>query len=278
MVDGVPKVTDHPPFLYDSRDRDLIKYHIQQAESAEIDSLVVSWWGIGSKEDKALRVLLDVASQMPSRVRMSVQLELAGIEHLDEATVVSQLAYVLEQYGNDPAFLRVGGRPVLFLYNAMPFSSDMQQWQRIVSSPRISRFQPLLIVDQISEEVLTVFDGYYLYGPLALWFTEKVWDRYLNGSFIAQREAKTFVATVAPGYDDRAVRYPSWNDLVPRNNGQTYDAIWRMALEFDPDWIFINSWNEWHEGMEIEPSLEYGDRYLMMTRDYAREFKARARR
>jgi hypothetical protein len=277
-VEGVPKITHHPQFLYDSRDRDLMRYHIQQAESAGIDSLVVSWWGMGEREDKALRMLLDEAEAIVSSVRVSVQVELAGMENLTEETLIYQLGYLVEQYAEHPNYLRVGSRPVFFLYNAMEFSSDLAQWQRIVSSPRVQRFAPLLIIDQISEEVLDIFDGYYLYGPLALWFSERIWDRYLNGSYIARREGKVFVATVAPGYDDRPIRNPSWNDVVPRDEGHTYDAMWRMALEFDPDWIFINSWNEWHEGMEIEPSREHGDQYLFLTREYVRQFRANASR
>jgi len=39
-----------------------------------------------------------------------------------------------------------------------------------------------------------------------------------------------------------------------------------------PDWVLITSFNEWHEGSEIEPSLEDGDRYLKLTKQYGPRF------
>jgi len=48
---------------------------------------------------------------------------------------------------------------------------------------------------------------------------------------------------------------------------------WRVAMEQNPNWIMICSWNEWHEGSEIEPSVEYGDYYIRLTREYADKFK-----
>jgi hypothetical protein len=34
----------------------------------------------------------------------------------------------------------------------------------------------------------------------------------------------------------------------------------------------ITTWNEWPEGTEIEPSLEFGDKYLQITSEYSKRF------
>jgi hypothetical protein len=47
--------------------------------------------------------------------------------------------------------------------------------------------------------------------------------------------------------------------------------------ELDPDWTLITSFNEWHEGSEVEPSIEDGTKYLLFTADHANKFKARPR-
>jgi hypothetical protein len=39
----------------------------------------------------------------------------------------------------------------------------------------------------------------------------------------------------------------------------------------------IISWNEWHEGSELEPSVEYGSRILDDTAPFSRAFLARQR-
>jgi len=58
-------------------------------------------------------------------------------------------------------------------------------------------------------------------------------------------------------------------------DGEFYRSTFEAALESDPDWIFITSWNEWWEHTYIEPSELYGDQYLRMTREFARQWKGR---
>ena len=45
------------------------------------------------------------------------------------------------------------------------------------------------------------------------------------------------------------------------------------ALQSDPDWIFITTWNEWWEHTHIEPSEQFGDQYLQITREFADRWK-----
>lgn len=90
-------------------------------------------------------------------------------------------------------------------------------------------------------------------------------------SHSAQVREKLFTATVIPGYDDTVVR--KFGFRRRREDGKYYEKIWKIALESSPDWILITSFNEWHEGSEIEPSKEYGDKYLKITAKFADIFK-----
>ncbi len=49
-----------------------------------------------------------------------------------------------------------------------------------------------------------------------------------------------------------------------------------MVLKMNPrpDWVLITTFNEWHEGSEIEPSVEYGSLFITLTNEYATQFKA----
>jgi hypothetical protein len=40
-----------------------------------------------------------------------------------------------------------------------------------------------------------------------------------------------------------------------------------------PDWLWVNSFNEWVEGTYVEPSALYGDLYLQLTHNFAALFK-----
>ena len=46
------------------------------------------------------------------------------------------------------------------------------------------------------------------------------------------------------------------------------------AIKSKPDWVLITSWNEWHEGSEIEPSLEFDGKYVQLTFEFAPRFRA----
>jgi hypothetical protein len=54
-------------------------------------------------------------------------------------------------------------------------------------------------------------------------------------------------------------------------------ALWQEALAAAPDYVLITLWNEWHEGSEIEPSVEYGSRILDDMTAFSSEFLARQR-
>ena len=76
--------------------------------------------------------------------------------------------------------------------------------------------------------------------------------------------------TVIPGYDDTKIRKPGLK--AERQDGEAYRVLWQEAIKAKPDWVLITSWNEWHEGSEIEPSLEYGNEYLSLTKEYGARF------
>jgi hypothetical protein len=80
--------------------------------------------------------------------------------------------------------------------------------------------------------------------------------------------------TVIPGYDDTTQGRPAPRPITERHDGKTYEALWEEAIAANPDWVLITTWNEWHEGSEIEPSVENGDRALKATPAFAAKFLA----
>lgn len=89
---------------------------------------------------------------------------------------------------------------------------------------------------------------------------------------LAKSHGKISCVTIIPGYDDTKIRKPGLK--AERQDGKTYQVLWDEAIRADPDWVLITSWNEWHEGSEIEPSWEDGDRYLQLTKPAAERFRA----
>jgi hypothetical protein len=106
-----------------------------------------------------------------------------------------------------------------------------------------------------SSEAARDLDGFASYGS------------YLRSSHALASDPKPTILTVGCGYDDRKIRYPG--TFVDRENGALYRRQWEKALDGRPDLVLINTWNEWAEGTIIEPTVEFGYKYLELTLTYA---------
>ena len=61
--------------------------------------------------------------------------------------------------------------------------------------------------------------------------------------------------------------------FADRLGGETYARLWQVAISSNATDVLITSWNEWHEGTELEPSRQYGFSYLRFTRDWTAKYK-----
>ena len=74
----------------------------------------------------------------------------------------------------------------------------------------------------------------------------------------AVRNEKNFHSLCrGPGYIDTRVR--PWNTVTTRDreNGKYYTDMFRAAMESGASYIGITSFNEWHEGTQIEPAVPF---------------------
>jgi hypothetical protein len=193
---------------------------------------------------------------------------------------VSDLVYLVSKYGADNAFLKVRGQPVIFIYGRVMSQVPPSAWPEILRRAHAQAGDFLLVADGYSDRNAKLFDGLHTYNicgqvkkamqlvpdGIRTWaaaYYEEVVDR-------ARHYGRISCVDVIPGYDDTKIRHPGLN--VDRMDGQLYRILWEEAIRAKPDWILITSWNEWHEGSEIEPSYELGDKYLKITDLYATAF------
>ncbi len=242
--------TDTPVLgLYDSNDSAVVRQHIAWAKAAGIDAFVSSWWGPGSFEDRSLEVLLAVAEQEGFKVSIILESPFTADELRED------IHTLLATRATSPAWLRVNGRPVLFVYARIMNRFTPDDFRRAFEGTGA-----FTIADTRDPAQAAPFDGVFSYGPV-----QDV-DGYLAAepAEISAHHAagRIYVGAALPGYDDRVIRQPG--RLLPRDSG---DVLRRMfAGAAGADWVSVTSWNEWHEGTEIEPSLEYGSTYLDLTR------------
>jgi glycoprotein endo-alpha-1,2-mannosidase len=275
---------NHTPALgaFDSANNDTIEQHLNWAQDAGIDALIATWWGKNGYDDYNFRKLLQYAEDNDSNLNFTIYFETVQNRYRNNWTLVAEyLEYVIENYGDHPNFLKMNNRPVIFIYSG--FHLDQSNWTRIVEKIHTDGYNPYLILDlgnpnNVNADWLDMFDGLHIYNPAGMYKDGKnVKSEYMNMNYMSRIRNKLSCLTVLPGYNDFAVCDPdgnrnSWFD-VPRRNGDLYKECWEMVIDIDPDWVLICTFNEWHEGSEIEKSVEYGMDYLDLTATYTAKFK-----
>jgi len=272
----------HYPALgaYDSHDPNVIDRHCRWAKRAGIDTLIVSWWGHDSYCDRAMQTILDVCG----RHGLSACIYYETVPSPQTAETAAQdIVKVLRRYGGHPAHLKIEGKPVVFVYGRALQEIGLTAWLKAVRIINKEYEQGFTAIgDQFSYGAARVFDGLHTYNTAGSLqgMTPTDVRKWAPGTYrswveLADGAAKISTLTVIPGYDDTKIRKPGL--AVKRFDGELYRAQWDAAIEADPHWVLITSFNEWHEGSEIEPSFEDKELYLDLTAHYTKTFKGKAR-
>ena len=270
----------HYPVLgaYDSHDPQVVEQHCREAREAGLTGFIASWWAINDFHDQGLPLLLDTAHKHGLKVTVyyeTVKPRGAPVP----AGAVKDVLYLLDRYAKHPAWLTVSNRPVIFVYGRAVNEIKLAGWQDVIAEVN-QKFAAgaMFIGDQITAKAAQVFDGIHTYnitGRTKGMSVEELraWARKSYPEAVQTAGNKISCITVIPGYDDsRLADRPAPRPITDRHDGKTYRVIWEEAVAARPNWILITSWNEWHEGSEIEPSAENGDRELKTTKEYSRIF------
>jgi hypothetical protein len=163
------------------------------------------------------------------------------------------------------------------IVSADPFFDN--GWNEVVPEIRAGGANPYVIMDfggyegrlgEFIDYFSNCIDGMHMYYPLGFSSNPlEVYDLYHEACELAHSYGKTFIATVMPGFNNVVASNYSQaalESVVDRRNGVCYTSFWLIAKASHPDGYAITSFNEWHEGTEIEPSREYGYQYISLTR------------
>jgi hypothetical protein len=267
---------------YDSHDPKVVEQHYKWAKDAGLTGFIVSWWVKNDFHDQGMPLMLDTATKHKMNVTIYYEtVPPRGAPNPEGA--VDDLLYILEKYGKHPAWLKVDGRPVVFVYGRAVNEIKLDGWKTVIAEVN-KRYNggALFIGDQLTPAAAEVFDGIHTYNP-----TGKVagkspveihdWSGENFKKWVDMAGDKIVCATVIPGYDDHKLGRKEPRPITARSDGATYRAMWQQAITVNPDWVLVTSFNEWHEGSEIEPSLVDGDSYLKLTKEYAPRFLKRKR-
>lgn len=279
----IANATDFPEYgAYDSHDPVILDRQAAAARAAGITGFIASWWGRGSFEDRGMPLLLAAAAR--HRLGVSAYYEKIDDNNPMRVAAAADLDYLLARYGGDKAWLRSGGKPVIFVYGRALHALPPADWAAVIAQVR--RDNPggvSLIANSFAPDYVAVFDGASTYNITGQTHHKEpaeigAWAHAAYPQMVRAARGKISTVTVIPGYDDRDVGRPSPRPVTDRYGGETYAALWQEAIAAAPDYVLITSWNEWHEGSELEPSVQYGSRILDDTARFARRYLTASRR
>jgi len=247
---------------YSSNSDQDLDAHMLMLHRAKAGVICTSWWGKDTYTDKAVPRLLEAAA----RHKIKVCFHIEPFPGRNAQTTRDAIVYIIDKYGSHSAFYRYGkekSRPMFYVYDS--YLTPAEQWKTILSPDvpqtiRKTKYDSVVIGLWVKENEQTFmaeghFDGCYTYfatDGFTYGSTTGNWPKLAEW---AQQNDKLFIPSVGPGYVDLRIR--PWNDVNTRNrqNGAYYDREFAAAIAVRPPIISITTFNEWHEGTQIEPAV-----------------------
>lgn len=248
---------------YSSNDPSVVAKHMQMMADARIGVVVLTWWRNSDLGLKSIPLILDEAHKKGLKVCFHLE-PYGGRTAL---TVREDMENINKRFGQHPAFYRNNGKPWFFIYDS--YLTRVDEWASLLKPKgkftiRNTQLDAVMIglwVKQGEEEFFknSGFDGFYTYFGATNFTYGSSPENWSYMQQWANQHHQIFIPCVGPGYIDTRVR--PWNaaTIRDRDNGKYYDGMFGNAITSKAKYIGITSFNEWHEGTQIEPAIPFKD-------------------
>ena len=270
--------------LYDSGNFSVAEWHVQLAKAAGIDAFLVSWWGGNKEHDKAFENGI-FAAALKHGFKVAFLDERAQF-HGKLEDYQKSLAATLRKYKDSPAYLRIEGKPVVYLYQVGmkpkltpaefvavkkyveaavgPVYWIMDKLAHNATAQRMKIEDRIKVIpkDWLSTPGIDAFGFYGTFSNFKAHQYEELAGKYRYLTGLAHAAGKKMLLPVHPGHDNS--HYTPTPYVMPRRDGQTLRDFLRAATDAGADYVMVTSWNEWPESTVVEPSSSWPDPYLYL--------------
>ena len=228
---GMDPFTHYSPTLgYYGTTLSTARQQIRAMQYAGIRAGIASWWGQNSATDGRVAMLLTLAAA--TGFKWALYYEPEGQGDPSVSSIASDLAYISGRYATQPGYLRVLGRPVLFVYADGNDGCGMaQRWKQ---ANTLGFFM-----------VLKVFAGYRTCAG-----QPDGWHQYAPAA--AEDSQAGFSFAISPGFWKANENTPR----LERDSSRWATSIQDMVASHAP-WQLITTFNEWGEGTAVEDATQW---------------------
>ena len=225
--------THYRPSLgyYSSDDPAVIRAHIAALRYGNFGGAAYSWWGIGSETDARFSSFLRASRRTP--LRWAIYYEREGYADPSVGEIRTALRYLARRYFASGSYLRIGGRPVVFVYgDANDGCAMAARWKA---------------ADTVKAYVVhKVFHGYRACAS-----QPDSWHQY-GGAATGEDHQRGFSFTIMPGFYGAHEGEPR----LPRDLERWRKNVRDMVASREPLQLVV-SFNEWGEGTAVEGAREW---------------------
>lgn len=242
---------------YSSDDRTVMRQHILWAKEAGITGFIVSWKSTDVL-NRRLSQLADLAEEENFKLVVIYQ----GLDFdrnpLPAERVAADLDYFIQHFAARPAFT-LFSKPLMIWSGTWKFS--VQDIERVTQG---RRGKLLILASERNKNdymrLAKVVDGdAYYWSSVNPDTFPGYQEKLIAMAEAVHQNGGLWIPPAAPGFDARLIGGTS---QVDRKNGDTFRKEINTAMSSSPDALGIISWNEFSENSYIEPSKNFGSKYL----------------
>lgn len=254
---------------YRSDDPGQVRRQVDDLLSRGIEGAVLQWNGVANTPliETATRAWLNEAQSRGGALSVALMVDESVVRECRCADLTARLATDLQQiaaeYLGSPAYLRQGGRPVLFFFNVRAWAIENG---RPIDWAALHALLPEALFVELGDAPFTDarFDGAQAWVYPSTNNPSDWGQGILEGLYRAarQRPDRLFVASVFKGFDDRLAP-AGWgrNRLMAQDCGQTWlRSFAEVRRFFDAsrplDFLQVTTWNDYAEGTEVESGID----------------------
>jgi len=253
--------------LYDSADTDALDCQCLLMKISGIDGVIIDWYGTDDHLDYAINhrnTLSMIKSVKKCGLKYAICYEDSIVPGLISAGKFKEtdaidhardmMKWVNGHWFQDEAYVKIGKRPVFLVFGNGYYQGD--QWDKIF--------------DGLNSKPILFTEAHQRAGSAGAFD----WPHPEGGDSGATREMDLFYTQCGAWEQCLPVAYPRFHDIYAQagvhkswgeladNSGRTFETTLERALRSSAKIIQIATWNDWGEGTQIEPSVEYGYRDL----------------